>query len=99
MPTVEVSDLAKFDLKEIHSYIAEDDIVAADRLADELIVKFRFLAEQPLAGRLRTEFGRDINCRSFPYRRYLIFYVPIQDGIEIIRVLHSARDVESEFEM
>jgi toxin ParE1/3/4 len=36
--------------------------------------------------------------RSFAVRDYLIFYQPIEDGIEVIRVLHSSRDIESEFE-
>ena len=38
--------------------------------------------------------------RSFPvkrYRNYLIFYRPSRDGIEVIRILHGARDFRRYF--
>ena len=31
--------------------------------------------------------------RSFPVRRYVVFYRPLVDAIEVVRVLHGARDV------
>jgi toxin ParE1/3/4 len=31
----------------------------------------------------------------FRFRKYLVFYRPVADGIEIVRVLHGARDVAS----
>jgi toxin ParE1/3/4 len=33
------------------------------------------------------------NLRSFPVGNYLIFYKPLPDGIEVLRVLHGARDL------
>jgi hypothetical protein len=33
--------------------------------------------------------------RSFPVGRYVVFYRPQDDGIDVVRVLHSARDIES----
>jgi toxin ParE1/3/4 len=38
-----------------------------------------------------------LNLRSFPVGSYVIFYRPIEEGIEVIRVLHSARDIEDIF--
>ncbi len=35
--------------------------------------------------------------RSMPFGRYVIFYEPLDDGIDVIRVLHSARDVDAQF--
>lgn len=35
--------------------------------------------------------------RVFPvsrFKKYLVFYRPIQDGIEVLRVLHGARDIK-----
>jgi toxin ParE1/3/4 len=46
-------------------------------------------------GRARGELAPDL--RSFPYGRYVIFYAPIEDGIDVVRVLHSARDVDAAF--
>lgn len=37
------------------------------------------------------------DLRSFPFGRYVIFYTPVQDSIDVVRVLHSARDVEASF--
>ena len=35
--------------------------------------------------------------RSFPLGNHLIFYRPIDDGIELVRVLHGARDISPEY--
>lgn len=37
------------------------------------------------------------NLRSFPIGSYLIFYRPIEDGIQLIRILHGARDITPEY--
>jgi toxin ParE1/3/4 len=97
MPTVKLSDQASADIDEIYTYIGENDPSAAERLTDELYEKFYMLSENPLSGRLRTEIGPGL--RSFPHRRYIIIYITVDRGVEIYRVLHSARDVESQFEM
>jgi toxin ParE1/3/4 len=36
--------------------------------------------------------------RSFPVKPYIVFYVKIVNGIEILRILHQSRDFESQFE-
>ena len=35
--------------------------------------------------------------RSFAFERYVIFYEPLVDGIALVRLLHSARDVDTQF--
>jgi toxin ParE1/3/4 len=45
-------------------------------------------------GRPRPELAPDL--RSFPFRRYVIYYVPLPDGVDVVRVLHSTRDVDGE---
>ncbi len=96
MATVQLSAFARADLEEIHSYIAEDDVATADKLIDELFEKFRLLARNSALGRTRHELL--LNLRSFPHRRYTIFYFPNDNGIEIYRVLHSSRDTDSLFD-
>jgi toxin ParE1/3/4 len=44
-------------------------------------------------GRSRLELAPDL--RSFPVGQYVIFYLPLPKGVEIVRVLHGARDIES----
>nr|WP_245754608.1 type II toxin-antitoxin system RelE/ParE family toxin [Candidatus Accumulibacter aalborgensis] len=40
----------------------------------------------------------ETGLRSFPAGRYIIFYQQISEGIEIVRVLHSARDLNAIFD-
>ena len=76
---------------DILNYIASDNIRAADNWLNKLDAQFTLLALQPLMGRARDELAAKI--RSFPFGRYVIFYLPLANGIDVVRVLHSARDV------
>jgi toxin ParE1/3/4 len=87
--------LAEADIFEIWDYIADDSFEAADRWVDRLDEKFRLLSTQPLIGRGRDELER--GARSFPFGRYVIFYMPTEDGIDVVRVLHGARDIDAVF--
>ena len=96
MKQFRVSDVARSDLDEIWLYIAQDDLDAADKFIRAIISRFPKLAAMPLIGRQREELSP--NLRSFPVSRYVIFYRPIEDGVEIVRVLHGARDFPPLFE-
>jgi toxin ParE1/3/4 len=39
-----------------------------------------------------------VNLRSFTVKNYVIFYQPITDGIEVLRVLYGARDIHRVFD-
>jgi len=87
--------LAAVDILDVWDYIAEDSAAAADRWVDKLDETFNLIATQPLMGRARDELAASL--RSFPFGRYVIYYVPIEDGIDVVRVLHSARDIDAVF--
>jgi toxin ParE1/3/4 len=53
--------------------------------------RFEVLANHPQMGRLRPELSEKL--RSWNVHRFVIFYFPISDGIEVARVLHSAMDI------
>jgi toxin ParE1/3/4 len=91
-----VSEGARSDLDDIWSYIAQDNIEAVDKLIRVIIFRFPKLAEMPLIGRSREELS--LGLRSFPVGRYIIFYRPLKNTIEIVRVLHGARDFPPLFE-
>jgi len=95
MPRVTRRPLAETDILEIWDYIADDSLAAADRWVDRLDEQFRLLAAQPMMGRARGELAPGV--RSFPFGRYVIFYVPLDDGIDLVRVLHGARDIDAVF--
>lgn len=83
---------AILDLDEIWFYIATDNIAAADGVIDAIGETSSHLARQPMMGRARPELLFD-DLRSFPVGRYVLFYRPVADGIEIVRVIHTARDI------
>ena len=87
--------LAEADVFEIWDYIADDSMEAADRWVDQLDEKFHLIATQPMMGRARDEL--EPGLRSFPFGRYIIFYVPTSSGIDVVRVLHGARDIDAVF--
>jgi toxin ParE1/3/4 len=88
---------ALIDLAEIWAYFAEDSIVNADAFAALIDKKLRLLAKQPGMGRARPELGHGL--RSFVVGRYVVFYQPSSKGIEIVRVLHGARDIDATLEV
>jgi toxin ParE1/3/4 len=83
------------DYAVIYSYIAEDNPRNAEiilRLFDE---KLSLLAEHPFFGRPRPEFAAHL--RSWVVHRFVLFYRPLENGIELIRVLHGSMDITARF--
>jgi toxin ParE1/3/4 len=91
MPPVVIRPKAVDDLAEIWAYIAEDSLGQADAFAVAIDREIRQLARSPLIGRARPELLTHL--RSLPFGRYVIFYLPRKRGIEVVRVLHGARDL------
>lgn len=87
--------VAERDLSEIWSFIAEDDPDRATQYLRRLNGALEKLAQSPLMGRLRPEIGARI--RSFPVDDYLTFYVPLEDGVDVIRFVHGSRDLSRLF--
>jgi toxin ParE1/3/4 len=86
---------AKTDLAEICEFIADDSDAQADAFIDLIDQKFHLLAQQSGLGRRRDELADGL--RSFPVGRYVIFYLAIPGGVQIVRVLHGAREIEVAF--
>ncbi len=95
MPQLRFNAQARFDLDDIWRYIAGRSIERADGFIDRIEEKCRLLAENPMLGRSREELAPSL--RSFPVGNYLLFYVPLEDGVEVVRVLSGARDLPSAF--
>ena len=91
MARLRFTERAERDLVEIGDFIARDNPVAAAQFVALLEQRCSLLAVHPLAGRARDELIKGL--RSLAYGRYVIFYRAIEDGAEIVRVLHGARDV------
>jgi toxin ParE1/3/4 len=96
MSQYRLTDEADNDLIEIWLHISQDNLEAADKFLATLVEKFSLLVGQPKIGRARPELAP--RMRSFPTGSYVVFYRTLTDGIEIVRILHSRRDVENVFD-
>jgi toxin ParE1/3/4 len=76
--------------------VAEHDAEAASKLVKEITRRFVILRDYPHMGREQDKLL--VNLRSFAVKNYLIFYQQFEGGIEVLRVLHGSRDIESIFE-
>lgn len=85
---------AEDDLNQIWNYIADDNIEVADRILDALEDAFIKLTKIPGLGHTRKELA-DTRHRFFVVYSYLIVYRHEAECLQIIRVLHAARDVQS----
>lgn len=95
MSRVRFTPTAEADLDGICAYIAERDPDAALRLVRSVRQRCRILGEQPRIGRLRPEYGLD--RRAIAIGRYVVFYRLHDDEVEILRVVHGARDLDRIF--
>jgi toxin ParE1/3/4 len=96
MSSVLRTSRANLDLVEIAFHIAEDNPAAAENWLDAFGEKCQLLARMPELGRKRPDLAPKL--RSFPIGNYVIFYRPVAEGIQVIRVLHGARDVRKHFD-
>ena len=85
---------ARQDLIEIWRYIADDSgEPRADRYLRRLNDVISYLAQQPLMGRKRPEI-REEGIRNFAAESHVVFYMALEDGIEVVRVIHGSQDLE-----
>jgi toxin ParE1/3/4 len=97
-PRWEESEHVFCDLQDAARYLRRFSRIAPRRFLDAVYDTFEFLARNPAIGRRRVDLGRD-DVRSFRvtgHRRYLVFYREQPDCIQILRVLHGARDLSGE---
>jgi toxin ParE1/3/4 len=90
MTSYRILPRADNDMNDIADYIAQDNPNAALAMIARFIESFVRLSDHPRMGVLQTELHHGL--RLLPVENYLIFYRSTEDEIEIVRVLHSARD-------
>jgi toxin ParE1/3/4 len=74
---------------------SQSGLDASELLLSVINNKCRRLAQFPMMGRSRPELG--LNIRSFPIFPYLFFYTPIENGVEIVRVVSGYQDLTELF--
>jgi plasmid stabilization system protein ParE len=82
---------ARRDLEEIWEFIRADNLDAADRVVGEVLETARRLATSPHIGHRRPDLtGRPL--RFHRVRDYLIAYVPEENPLWIVAVIHGRRN-------
>ena len=102
MKPVVFNPVAVSDLAEIVSYIAQDNPDAANRVRHAILSTAELLGRFPaLGGRPSFSATRFAGIRFLPakrFRNYLLFYREDDDALEVLRVLHAARDAQRLFQ-
>jgi len=93
MPRVAIQPAAQSDIDAIHDYIGIENHsrAAAAAFVRDLHDRIAAHARQPLMGNLCEDLGLDLRCFSFR-KNYIVIYRPLDDGVDILRMFHTARD-------
>lgn len=95
MKRVRFTVSAARDLDVIYEYIGQDNLDAAVKHRQRLEKRWLALVDQPRIGTKRDDIEPDL--RSVTEGNYVIFYRIVQDGIQVVRVLHTAQDAKQAF--
>jgi toxin ParE1/3/4 len=79
------------DVDDIWDWVAADDPASADRLATRIARATQRLADFPESGTPRPELAGD--ARGIVVGSYLILYRVGPDSVDILRVVHGAREL------
>ena len=97
MPAIKKQVLAEQDLINIWFYTyGEWGEIQADKYLDDLEQAMTLLAEHPLACREREEFVPSV--RIHHHASHIIVYRALENGINVIRVLHENMDVDKQLD-
>lgn len=93
MPRIARTAKARQDLKEIGRHLARESASrdVAVRFLTTIREKCTLYATEPELGESCPELGTAV--RRFSIGSYVVFYRPVRDGIDILRVLHGSRDI------
>lgn len=90
-----VSDPASQDIDEILAYVLEQSgHQRAQHVVDRLHETFQRLAESPGLGHKREDLT-SLPVLFYGVWSYLVIYKPETKPLEVVRILHGARDVEA----
>jgi plasmid stabilization system protein ParE len=90
-----LTPIAKADIFEIWSYIAEDNELAADRVESAIYEACAFIAEAPMRGHTRPDLTtRPLRFWTLSrYPNYLVVYRPETNPLQVVAVLHGRRNL------
>jgi toxin ParE1/3/4 len=97
MGRLQLDQEARADLRQLTKYIAVEQMRpdAARKLAAKIRRECDRYARNPLMGESREDLFPSL--RQFTVRPYVVFYLPIDKGIRVARIIHGARDFPNLF--
>jgi toxin ParE1/3/4 len=96
MPTLAWTAMARQDVDDIYDYIGQQD--GRPAVADKFVMQLEETCSQYAAafaaghvlGTDRSDLGE--SYRAIAHKRWVIIFRPIEDGIEVLRVVDGSRD-------
>jgi toxin ParE1/3/4 len=90
------SEDAIADLDEVCDSLGRYSVKAAGALFDRIRQRAKLVASFPKTGKSYGDLVPGL--RGFVVDNYIVFYIPTEEGIEILRVVNGYRDLKSIFE-
>jgi len=88
---------AKYDLKNIHDYIAMDSKYYALKVTHEFVEKTEVLNEFPQNGKIVSEID-DPLIRELSVYSYRLIYQISKGNIEILAIIHGKQNFQGDFD-
>lgn len=97
MARVTWTPAAEKNLDDIFDYIGiqNHSANAAEKVIREIEAKSHLYSQQPEMGTLRKDLAPDVRC--FTVANYVVIYRPFGEGIQVLLVIHGARDIPALF--
>lgn len=90
---IRITRQAQVDLEAIAEWIGRDNPARAISFVDELLARCRSLSEHPDRFLVHRQLGGRV-VRKMSHGDYVILYVRLADQVEVVHVVHGARDLE-----
>jgi toxin ParE1/3/4 len=94
---VYLSRQAEVDFGELLDYVGSHNLRAAASLGEEIRAAFKSLQRFPESGQRCPQYAANLRC--IIVRPYVIYYVVLDDKVEIRRILQGARDHDGIFDI
>lgn len=97
MARFDLAESAQRDLESIATYTEETwGRTQARAYIETLEARLSQLAERPQIGRPREDLAQGV--RSFTHDQHVIYYLPSETGITVVRILHQRQDISGQFD-
>jgi toxin ParE1/3/4 len=93
MSRIERTYRARVDAQQIWVYVAQRNYPAADRLVERFDAAIKQLADNPQMGEAVDHTLRGV--RRFTVGSYVLLFEPLTDGVRVLRIVHSSRDLKA----